>query len=400
MHPPRFRVVGSKLATTSLALALIAPACAVEPAADLSCDDGQCDTAPSLTAIPLDDLVVCELSPETGSVLEPQFQHDRVICSARPLPANDAVAIEVVWIGVNDRTGQRLDIAANGLLDKSELTGKPVEIATVRGDGYPIEISVTVDYAQEHTSVFHARRVKLAARPKAAANVIRYGAPFALWQVALWPDQSLVDAWGKDVSLLFTRAMYRFPIASDALGVAGTTASTEIAGETVGFHRIVDLPSLAALRGRVFHVLAPAAGAAAGTSPSEFRIGPTESGVRSPLSGPGYYVVGRDFRATPTAPQDLPGDAPVAPGGDAGGPGGADAAPPPPVDPCQGSCTASQVCVSTSCVERARQTQSSQCDAPERACDVGQDADCADGHVCVGGKCLRLTCQSQSSTCS
>ncbi len=131
------------------------------------------------------------------------------------------------------------------------------------------------------------------------------------------------------------------------------------------------------------------------------KMKPREGGDTIVVSGE-VYCSGKGFTPIVFGPPDEPEPDPGA--ADAGQPdvGEADAGvadEDPPVDPCAGTCSASQACVAGACVTRNEQSQNSFCDPPRASCDADEDQDCADGHACVDGKCRRLTCQSQNTFC-
>jgi hypothetical protein len=387
---PRHR----RAAWRAVAAASLAAVAAVGCSDGEMCSGSTCEP-PVLTAMPLDDLVACSVGAD-HSEGDPESRTDRVTCRVHALPDNEVVAIRSVLLGVEDRDGL---VGASVAVDGGDLAGQRIDVATVRR--YPIEIAVTVQYALarpvsgeqastvDEELLLHGRRTTISARPSATGPVLRYGAPFALWPVSLWPDAELVAAWGTDISLLAAEVDSSFPITSDELLLADRAPATHVSHQQETVEVSPDLPSLEALRGRVFHVVAPAAAMRAALPP-DLRLALEARVVTTELASPGYYVVAPDGTATWTAPAQLPGSPAPEPAAPAPDPEGGLAPVP---DACEGRCTATEVCVDGACVARAGQTQPVDCSAPTRACDDGQDIDCAPEHACVAGLCHRLACE-------
>lgn len=239
------------------------------------------------------------------------------------------------------------------------------------------------------------------------------GVPFDLRPISFWPSPEVVDIIDNSngTDLLYIN----LENAVDLAGVAGfrfDDGSNSSVRSTIRSGVLLNgTQDPRDLAGKVVYVPVPIADMS--TTVQAQLIMDSNSQPKYELAEPGYYVVNADATLTLTAPADLPDigllpPAPIAdmgpgmldmPGGDFGTDDmGVDSAPDmPPADPCMDQCTGSEVCVAGACVSRARQAQTS-CNTPsERACDLGEDQDCAEGNVCVEGTCRWLLCQKQSS---
>ena len=280
------------------------------------CDDG-------LQAVAFEAVVDCQLRPD--STADSFFRTDQVECKYSQLPDNTSVEIESVYVTVKG-AGRR--IADTGPVEAGDFGEDYQSVASIRGtDRYPVEVHATVVYLVKHhvgqrnhdpqeTRYYHGLAGQLEQAPEAGSapvSVLSQEPPFQLWEIALWPGEDVAAAWSEEGLRFWGEAIdYDFEVDSDALSIGGPDPMATVEFDRNRFYfygeTFPDVASLASLRGHTIHLLVPKDGFAEGSEPVlEFTLG--SETTESPLPGPGYYVIGADGTATPTAVEDLPGEA-------------------------------------------------------------------------------------------
>jgi hypothetical protein len=394
----------------------------------LDCRDRACDSfdpPPALGTISLASIATC--SAIIDDTTDPFFAVDRIRCAVR-LPAEVSAIVAYVRVA----PGGGASPISTMVPEASLRSGEPFEVGRLTADQYPVALDLTLGLRVGEGSGApgeapmssgggiwwdgsrtFATRAELGAITEAAP--LRMGLPFDLWQVALWPSRDLGTAWvDEDLALLLADLRSAFPTTSAPLAVGGVTATTRIEHSRRILARRTDLPSLAALARTVLTVPVPRGAEASAAPQVEVRL--DRAVTTTSIAAPGYYVIDPAGALALTAPADLPAlvGPPITDRSDAGrgdlsdgGPvpeidaGPEDGGPIAPEDPCGGACGPTQACVAAICVTRADNVQALSgtstlyCRDPTRACDAGEDRDCADGHACVAGLCRRLSCQHQ-----
>lgn len=409
-----------------------------EPAdsASITCTgacDGFASAPPVLEAIELNDMGQCWA--QLDETTDPFFALHRIKCEFR-VPTG--VNVDRIYSDIRSAD----DGYQGGVFEGDEL-GDEFLLARLRSDDFPLTMRITIPMDFEGSDArtlywgFETTIENLDALAALTEDApLSVGPPIALWPVVLWPSVELAASWDHDVRGLYELTDYRFAITSAELAVGGPSPAEEVryrrsdvlrpgeitAREIGSIVRMIPIPEM-----RFF--VEPAFAEPPTMTITSFDAEAQEQTIE--LTRPGYYVIAPDGTATFTEPADLPrfaeevvdagagdsgadddgGASPVDAGlEDAGtnadGSMPADGGEPEPTgDPCMGACGIDEVCVGTACVERAEQSQSTNCNTPTASCDLGvdglgEDADCAAGHACADGTCRRLTCQNQDSLCN
>jgi len=364
---------------------LLAAACggAVDPSAT-RCSGSKCDGngVEALQAAGLRDLLRC-WSGSDGA-LSCQLRDRR-------LPGGVEVSYwAAVW---RADSGVR---SSNLFVRRDRFSTAPVALEAIPATAFPgtLNVGVAVTAPDNGTYDFGFERHFSSAAELAALREeapFKVDLPLEVWPVRVWPKDDAVDAMvvGYD-------AQSSFPIGDSRLPYSVTPRQTSVDQRLSAVHQKGDAWT-------TFGVLVPLTGAAPTLDITIINLDDgSQKKQTHAITAPGYYVVDGDAGATLTAPADLP-NAPAAPDAPTPTPpvdnSNAPDMTPAPVDPCRGSCGATQVCVAGACVARDEQVQSSSCYPAYARCDAGESSDCAEGHACVNGLCTRLTCQTQSTSC-
>ena len=380
-----------------------------------SCNGGKCDSATAslseLQALTDLSLGTCALTGRAEEVV--------VECAVSALPEATQVQHVITIVRVegssnfNDTEILREDVQDGQFRDV-------ISVARADIEGETFAINFETHMATEQGSTFAFRqRLSVASLPADGEQEVKVlETPMELWPVSFWPGVDVIDAFTSGTIPLM---LVSSTLTSDFSGVDGFSAVTGVpmdVRDTWTLHASSDDPL--SFSGQV-HYFPVVRGGTGATIVSEV-IFDVDNRIKHELTAPGYYVIGADNSLTLTALADLPenGWRPPAPSADMGDVGGegdmatddagigggmdmgsVDMAPDmvdmPPVDPCQGACSAGQVCVAAQCVDRSDQAQFSCSSTPSKACDLGEDEDCAMGNVCVEGTCHQLACQAQFS---
>lgn len=399
-------IVHMQIASRWIAAFVLVTACKAD-GGSTDCASGRCDQGvpPALEVLNVSNPVSCELRLDM-STTNPFFQVDELYCTFRAPPVTNTVKLLSNYVNVTRKDGNPGNTFE---MEGPNIGSEPVLVSRFSAESYPIEVASTLVYRIDPSQggdtsfIYNGARATVPTRPSANTAVLEHTAPFDLWPIVLWPDDELTTAWNAgEARALVSQTRHAFALASAELNIGGPNPTTEVQYRrtmVANATAVPGTPDITVLRSDVFYV--PVAKQAAAPWPSlKLTVSAPFVEVESALGGPGYYVVDRNGNAVLTAPGNLPGRRDVTFDADPG-PDGTDVTPDAAVaDPCNGSCSPSQVCVAAACVERANQTQSTSCNAPVAQCDANEDGDCAPDHACVEGVCRRRTCQAQSTSCN
>ena len=371
------------------------------------CDSLQEQPIPALTSLPLDRLVSCTITRDT-STQDDFFAADPITCQVLPL---EGVNVELLSLNL-EVWGADEKFLDSAFIKQGELGASDmIRVAMARTDNYPLTIkahinwstgglhrSGIIDMLHEPSSILRQRlEVSNISRPD-ASSTHRFAPGFELWPVVVWPTTEAEAAWSQTArGLLNIRGKGKVELDSlsapmpydyNLFAIPNRTTSllpltaltmwlpTRSGEETVTFTSSLEPNDASSLEVTApTYILLEADGSLTPATPTQVK----ERGAKRPTPAP-----------TPDPTPDM-STAPV------DGPDMSTPTPP----PCGGQCDEQEVCVASKCIARSAQTQSAQCSTPTRACDPGEDSDCADDHVCVGGLCRRLSCQRQrSQSCS
>lgn len=402
-----------------------------------TCSGGKCDAfAPRALESVSTTFGTCTVNPDTETADE-FFALDRTNCTFVNFEDELPLHLNTVIVEAKELTNERFHSQS---FDKEELDGTERGAFNLRVDGYPLRMNVRPIVYLDQTSGSVAEPTKSGTYllPKITVDVLErptapsehtFQLPFEMFEIAVWPTKEFADR--------FVSEELRF-------GYLRMHSELEIEDRTKRHShsrhfRTTD--ELALLGNTIFHLAVEQNGVAV----IELNLGEDFAAGAAAISKPGYYLIEEDGSLTEATPADIEArgyfldDAEPTPPAD--DPTVADEEPPvtdpvdpePAVDPCNGTCDATEACVAAECVAledqrqtscsasanaaceedadcasgnvcaadvcrlRECQTQSSQCYDARQVCE--QDTDCADGHACADGLCRRLSCQTQSSQC-
>ncbi len=373
-------------------------ACGAEdpvPTGSAACTGGKCDgrSVPEpLAAVPLNALVKCR------SVIDDNpdefFQLHEVWCRAE-IP--QGITVERLYAGAwtvdHDWRGP-------GSVDLSATVGE-FQIARLRPADFPVRVQVTVPFATAEQDRFSAFYWGGEAELRSVADLAAWseaspwevGPPLELWPIAFWPSPELVSSWSEQGVLILSTDVLVPVAGSSDLAVAGPRPVTEVSNRYNLILRQSQSPDLVDVAGRTIQLLMPLSGGVDAsidiTAGVRSLFGGEVATATSPLSGPGYYLVGADGRAQLTAPTSLPIYPPADPC-DACGEGESCIDGACVVDPCLGACAPGEVCVEGVC---SAEPCAARCTETELCIDGACVPDpclgrCAAGETCVEGACV------------